>query len=478
LADVLALGAVELVAAIKRGDITAEAYAARALEQHGRLRHLNALTWIDEAKVLEAARTVDLKRQHGEALGSLAGLPVVVKDNIDTVGFPTSAGTGGLKTLMPKFDAPVAAALWRAGAYLFAKANMHELAGGGTSSNPAFGAVGNPHDPARIAGGSSGGTAAALAARIAPAGLGSDTAGSVRIPSALSGTAGLRPTIAGGKLYSDDGMVPLVNNLDTIGPMARNLADVALLHSTITGQIVSKGTLKGTRIGVPRAPYWDDLDDDVRAVSEAALDKLRDAGAVLVDVDWRSMMDAALPVFQTLLTIGFKGDLAAYFAHQGLKFDAREVIERIESRDTKHLFTMSRDAVLSPADAKAAQTILRTRIQEQYRELFRSHGISAIAFPSEPMTAPLIAKNGDSFEDEILVGGKSVSKLFVLIRNTGITCAIGAPGITFPAGLAPNGMPVGLELDGMTGDDAALLGLGLAAEMAVGPLPAPKLALG
>ncbi len=474
--NLLDLTAVELVGAIRRGEIAAEAYCRAALDRQRKLRHLNAITWIDEARALEAARAADLRRGRGATPGALSGLPVVVKDNIDTVGFPTSAGTAALKGLMPKADAPVVAALWRAGAYLLAKANMHEMAGGGTSSNPVFGPVRNPYDPTRIPGGSSGGTAAALAARVAPAGLGSDTAGSVRIPSALCGTAALRPSIAGGKLYSDAGMVPLVNATDTIGPMARTLGDVALLHTAITGQPVTRGALAGVRIGVPRAPYWEDIDADVATVAGAALARLEDAGAVLVEVDWRPLMDAALPVFQTLLTIGMKGDLAPYLAECAPGLDAAAVIEQIKSRDTKSLFVMSRDTPLTAEQARETQSTLRARIQAQYRDLFRAHELAAIAFPTEPMTAPRIAEGGDNFEDEIMVGGKSVNTVFTLIRNTGITCALGVPGVAFPAGLARNGLPVGLELDGQAGGDAALLGLGIAAEAAVGPLPPPNLA--
>jgi indoleacetamide hydrolase len=186
---------------------------------------LNALTWMSEEKLLESARRSDLARTRGEALGPLAGIPVVVKDNIDTIGFPTSAATSSLKDNHPTGNAPIVDALEARGAYVFAKANMHELAGGGMSSNPVFGPVRNPYDRARVAGGSSGGTAAAIAARMAPIGLGTDTAGSVRIPSAFCGTVGLRPTSVGGKRYSSDGIVPLALDLDTAGPMARCVAE-------------------------------------------------------------------------------------------------------------------------------------------------------------------------------------------------------------------------------------------------------------
>jgi mandelamide amidase len=471
------LTAVAAAATIRRGEMTAEAYVGGLLAQNERLRHLEALSWIEPERVREAARAVDLARARGEALRPLAGLPIVVKDNIDTLGFPTSAGTAGLKGLMPRADAPVFAALQSAGAILFGKANMHELAGGGTSSNPAFGFVRNPYDPARTPGGSSGGTAAALAARIAPAGLGTDTAGSVRIPSALSGTAGLRPTIAGPrKLYSDAGVVPLVADLDTVGPMARTMEDVALLHAAITGQTVNPVTLPGLRIGIPRGFHWDHIDADVEAVTTAALRRLSDAGAILVDIDCAGLVEAVESVFGTLLRNGFNTDLAAYLAANGPPFDAAPVIEAIQSRDTRALFRLSRETVFAPGAVEAARTTQRAAIQERYRSLFKTHGIAAIAFPTVPLTAPPIPAAGDSFEDEVIVAGRPENKVMILIRNTCIACGLGAPGISLPAGLAPDGLPVGLEFDGLPGDDAALLGLGIAAEVAIGRLPPPALA--
>ena len=396
MSDPIDLSAREAIAHIRDGAMKAEAYAARLIERQRALAPLNAVAWMDEDRLLEAAHRVDRARRRGETLGPLGGLPVAVKDNIDTLGFPTSAGAASLKSLTPKADAPVAAALWRAGAILFGKANMHELAGGGTSSNPAFGFVRNPHDPARTPGGSSGGTAAALAARIVAAGLGSDTAGSVRIPSAFCGTAALRPSIAGvRKLYSDDGVVPLAADLDTIGPMARTIADVALLHEAISGQSVPTKELKGVRIGLPRGHHWEALDDDVQGIAEAATARLREAGAVLIDVDFSAFASAAQPIFETLLVNGFKSDLAIYFARHAPQFDAAEVIGRIESRDTKRLFDMAREADFAPQAIAAARGASRERVQAQYAEIFRDNGLDAIAYPTEPLTAPLIPPGGD-----------------------------------------------------------------------------------
>ena len=472
--DAIDLSAREAVAHIRDGAMKAEAYAARLIERQRALAELNAIAWMDEERLLEAAHGLDKARLRGRPLGQLGGLPVVVKDNIDTVGFPTSSGTASLKSFRPRADAPMAATLWRAGALMFGKANMHELAGGGTSSNPVFGFVRNPHDPTRTPGGSSGGTAAALAARIVAAGLGSDTAGSVRIPSAFCGTAALRPSIAGARrLYSDEGVVPLAADLDTIGPMARTIDDVALLHEAITGEAPTRRKLKGARIGVPRGHHWEALDDDVRSVAEAAMARLGDAGAALIDVDVSALAAAARQVFDILLINGFKGDLAIHFARHAPHLDAAEVIGRIASRDTRRLFEMAQAAPFPPEAIVAARTRQREAVQAQYAEIFRSSRLDAIAFPTEPLTAPLIPADGDAFDDEVVVGGRRVNKVGVLIRNTAMTGAIGAPGVSIPAGLTGAGLPVGLELDCLAGGDAALLGLARAAEGALGPTPPP-----
>ncbi len=474
MADPIDLSAREAVAHIRDGAMKAEAFAARLIERQRALEGLNAIAWMDEDRLLEEARGVDKARLRGARLGPLGALPVAVKDNIDTVGFPTSAGTATMKSFMPQADAPVAATLWRAGALLFGKANMHELAGGGTSSNPVFGFVRNPHDPARTPGGSSGGTAAALAARIVAAGLGSDTAGSVRIPSAFCGTSALRPSFAGvRKLYSDEGVVPLALDLDTIGPMARTVDGVAPLHEAIAGETIPKIELRGVRVGLPRGHHWEGLDDDVPKVADGATVRLRDAGAILIDVDVSDFAPAAWRVFEILLINGFKGDLAIHFARHGLHLDAAEVIARIASRDTRRLFDRARDAAFPPEVVAAARTRQREAVRAQYAEIFSAHRLDAIAFPIEPLTAPVIPASGDEFEDEVVVGGKSVSKVGVLIRNTAMTCAIGAPGVSIPVGLTDSGLPVGLELDGLAGGDAALLGLAVAAEAALGATPPP-----
>jgi mandelamide amidase len=472
----LELSAEEAVRRIARGELRAEEYASHLLSRSRELKSLNTITWIDEARVLEAARTVDRRRARGERPGQLAGMPVIVKDNIDVAGTPSAAATLTLRDNIANSNAPVVQRLLDCDAIFFAKANMHELAGGGTSSNPGFGIVRNPYDRRCIPGGSSGGTAAALAAQIVPAGLGSDTAGSVRIPSALSGTAGLRPTILPKKLYPDAGVVPLALDLDTIGPMARSVADVALLHSAITGTpFPTVLDLHGLRIGVPRRPYWEDLEPEVERVTADALAKLRSAGAILVDVDTESYYPLASEVYRTLVMYGIKCDLRPYLADISQKVTLEQIIAGIASRDTKTLFESARDQEISAAEIHQARTASRQRISSAYQDMFRKHQLAAIIFPTEPIVAPLIKESGDLRDDEIDLNGKMQSKNFLLLRNTHVTGALGVPGISLPAGLSKQGLPVGLELDGLAGQDSELLGVGMAVERVLGPLPAPTL---
>lgn len=188
----------------------------------------------------------------GDEPGPLAGISLILKDNINTADMPTSGGTPALQNNVPPKDAPIVSRLRRAGAIIVGKGNLHELSSGGTSNNATFGAVQNPHDPACVPGGSSGGVAAAVAAGITRAGIGTDTAGSVRAPAALCGVVGFRPTTG---RYPGAGIVPLTASYDTAGPISLTVADAALLDSVLacTPNDVQKVQLDQLRFGVPRA---------------------------------------------------------------------------------------------------------------------------------------------------------------------------------------------------------------------------------
>src|SRR5581483_9917331 len=231
-ATLVGLSAVEAVAAMRAGDLKCEEYAQALLDRSASLKSLNAYISQDRDAVLEAARAADKKRASGATLGALHGLPVPIKDSINTKGLPTTSGTPALRNFRPKQDAPVAKMLFDAGALLLGKTNLHELSFGWTSNNLAFGAVHNPYDPARIPGGSSCGTAVAVATAMAPAGLAEDTCGSIRVPAALSGIKGYRPSKF---RWPAEGVMPLTTIFDTVGPHARSVADLILFDSVVTG---------------------------------------------------------------------------------------------------------------------------------------------------------------------------------------------------------------------------------------------------
>ncbi len=293
MADSSSPTAAEIVAAIRNKKMTAVGAVQAALERAEQLKDLNAFIILNKDGALAAAAKVD----SGEKTGALAGLPIVVKDNINTADMPTTAGTPALQNARPTGNAPSLQKLLDAGAIMIGKTNMHELAFGITSTNlsPFAGPVKNPYDKTRIPGGSSGGTAAAVAARIVSCGLGSDTGGSTRVPAALTGTVGLRPSVGNGgpeRRYDDANLVvPISHTRDTIGPMGRTVADVALLDSVITGTATAQAEpLRGKRLGIP-ASFWSGLDRDVEVIAKAAREKLAEAGVVLVDADMAGLFE-------------------------------------------------------------------------------------------------------------------------------------------------------------------------------------------
>ena len=473
--QILKLDCIDLLARIRDGSLRSEHVSARFLQEHERLRSLNVITSIDPSNVLSRARDIDRIRDKGARLLPLAGLPILVKDNIDTVGLPTSAGTPSLKQHYPRVNAPVVERLLEQGAILMGKANMHELSGGVTSSNPTFGFVHNPYNLDLIPGGSSGGCAAAISARIVPAALGTDTGGSVRIPAALCGTVGFRPSIYPRKLYSQQGVVPVALDLDTIGPMGRSVADVALLHATIVGQrFVPQRSLEKARIGVPRVPYWVDLDPEVERVAEAALARLRDQGALLVDIDLHEIRDVASKIFSTLCS-EMISDLRNFLRTQVPSVSMHDLTEQIASRDVRSAYAVEEKGPAAPGSLLLnARGAGRDAIRAAYGAVFRQHRIEAVVFPTTVIPPPPIRTAGDDYNEMIELNGRAVSTFWTLVHNTLTAPALGAPALSLPAGLTSKGLPVGLEFDGLPGNDSALLALGMAAEAAIGRVPAPS----
>src|SRR5687768_14258358 len=225
------LTAAQAAEEIRDGRVTSVELINALADAIERKKDLNAFIAFDRDAALKQAKASDALGQKGKFKGPLHGVPIVVKDNIHVAGYANTAGTPALKNFRPARSAPVVRRLLAAGAIVIGKTNMHELAFGITSNNAEFGPARNPYDPKRMAGGSSGGTGNAIAARLAPAGLGSDTGGSVRIPAAVNGIAGLRPTL---HRYSQVGVTPISSTRDTPGPMARSVSDLIVLDSVVT----------------------------------------------------------------------------------------------------------------------------------------------------------------------------------------------------------------------------------------------------
>jgi len=260
--------------------------------------------------------------------------------------------------------------------------------------------------------------------------------------------------------------VPLSYDLDTIGPIARTVGDVALLNSVITGRPTPRSAaLQGLRIGIPRPVYWDGLDSEVAEVMESGLTKLRESGVVFVDVDTSAINELAARVFGVLLNAGFQDDLAAFLGKNAPDIAASQVIAGILSKDVAAVFELMRGHEIPPELLVQARGPLRDELRRQYVQMFQSNGIAAIAFPTEPIVAPLITAEGDFGDD--------AASAMILVRNTLPTCAIGAPGLSLPAGLSAAGLPVGIELDGLPDEDEKLLSIGLAVEKVLGRIRGP-----
>jgi amidase len=457
----------DLQAAMAAGRTTAvalvDAYLARIAAYDHAGPALTSLIRVNPRARAEAA-ALDAERRAGRVRGPLHGVPVIVKDNYDTRDMPTSAGSLALATSQPARDAFVIARLREAGAILLAKSNLHELAAGITSISSLGGQTRNPYDPTRCPGGSSGGTGAAIAASFAAVGWGSDTCGSIRIPSAYANLVGLRPTMG---LVSRTGIVPLSHTQDIGGPMARTVADLAVALDVTVGLDEADTTthrlrgrapvrfsaalrpdaLRGARIGV-FLPYFRDTDGEVADTVRSAIAALRAQGATVVDV--------AMPEFDTLLAntsainAETKFDLLRYLAAvPGAPVrSVREILDRgLFDRQLEARFrvvdTVSAEDTPWHRTILARQGALRARVDA----LMDSLRLDALAYPAmRQKPVPL---------GEVQGGG-----------TCNLSAQSGLPAISLPAGFGADGLPIGLELLGRAFADTQLVAYAYALERA------------
>ena len=465
----------ELQLAMATGQITARAlteyYLARIDRYDQRGAALNSMAFINADALAEADR-LDSERVSNGPRGPLHGIPVVVKDNYETQGMPTTAGSRLLHGFQPDHDAHLVERLRAAGAIILGKTNMHEFAYGITSQGSAFGVVKNPYDPTRNPGGSSGGTGAAIAANFATVGMGSDTCGSIRIPAAHNNLVGLRGTQG---LSSRRGIVPLSHTQDIGGPIARSVTDLALvLDATVgfdpgdpqTAQSVgnvppsyldglSPGALAGKRIGVVEdLLLFDHEDSEVVAVIGRATAELAAAGAELVRVRF-SNLDAILNVEPTgffVLAHDFKTDINAYLARHP-DAPVKTLTEILASGE----YDQSVDQVLRVSESMGPESEPVYRSALAQRQLIREavlaamaeQNLDALAYPTIRRKAALLYEPQDG-------------------SNCQLSAKSGLPAISMPAGFTEDGLPVGLELLGQPWSEPTLLAMAYAFEQVAG----------
>ncbi|MTH76931.1 amidase family protein [Paracoccus aestuariivivens] len=464
----------ELLAEIASGRITAVAAVQQALDAITGWSELNALAHSNAVAALARAAKVDA----GEVSGPLAGLPIVVKDNIQVAGLPAAAATPGLQDAIAKSDAPVLAKLVEAGAIVVATTNMHELAFGISGYNPTYQAgsevgVRNPYDLTRFAAGSSSGTGAFVGAGAVAAGLGTDTGGSVRLPAAINGVSGLRPTLG---RYPGQGLVPISRTRDTAGVLAASVSDIELMDRVITGDAeVQPVSLQGLKLGLG-AEFLAGLDADVQAVWDQVKAQLEAAGVEFVTVDVAEIFDlnhqVSFPV-----CFGEAGDhlrdyLAAYVPGKTIE----DVVAAMASPDVRATYesfvlpgklpTPDGQLVDIAPIYRHAIEVARPALIAAYVKLFAESGVEAVIFPTTPLVATTQGPEASAPE----VFGS-------FIRNADPSSNAGIPGLSLAAGLGPvTGLPVGIELDGPEGSDRRLLAIGMAIESLLGRTSLPEAA--
>jgi aspartyl-tRNA(Asn)/glutamyl-tRNA(Gln) amidotransferase subunit A len=478
MSDLADLGLRQFADGLRRGDFTSEQVTRAALERIGRLEPaVHAYLRVDGEGALEAARRADRGTGDLERRPALWGAPIALKDNLCTRGVPTTCASRILERFVPPYDATVVAKLREAGAVFLGKTNLDEFAMGSSTENSAFGATRNPWDPATIPGGSSGGSAAAVAAGECLAALGSDTGGSIRQPAACCGVSGLKPTYG---LVSRYGLVAFASSLDQIGPMARSVEDCALLLEAIAGHdpldstsvpgpvppyaaALGDGRLEGVRVGVVREFFAAGLDADVERAVREAVRALEGAGARVREVSLPHGKHS-VAVYYILATAEASSNLARY---DGVKYGhraagARDLIEQYRRTRTEGfgpevrrrimLGTYALSSGYYDAYYRKAQQV-RTLILNDFAAAFRD--VDVLAGPTAPTAAFRI---GEKSDDPLQM---YLSDIFTISVNLA-----GVPGLSVPCGFTAAGLPVGLQLIGPAFGEQTLLRVGHAYQLA------------
>ena len=472
----LPAGARAIAGDIAAGRVSAVEVCRDALDRVAHVNpSLNAFNLVAGERALERAAHIDGLRASGAALGPLAGVPIAIKDNLCVRGMRTTASSRILDTFIAPYDATTITKLEQAGAVIVGKTNCDEFAMGSSNENSAYGPVRNPWAGDRTPGGSSGGSAAAVAAACVPLALGSDTGGSIRQPASFCGVTGLKPTYGRVSRY---GLLAFASSLDQIGPITRNVGDAALaltvlagpdpMDSTAAREAVPDfttgldGNTRGVRVGVPRAFVSEGVDASVLRAFDTALDALRATGATLVDIEL-PYAKYAIPVYYLVCTAEASSNLARY---DGVKYGYRSPEA---NQSLKAMYSRTRDEGFGPEvkrrimlgtyvlsagyyDAfylKAQQ--VRTLLKQDYDRAFES--VDVVAMPTSP-TPPF--KLGEKTDDPLQM---YLADIFTVSVNL-----VGLPGISVPCGFVDeprsggtDRLPIGLQFVGKMFDEATIL---------------------
>jgi aspartyl-tRNA(Asn)/glutamyl-tRNA(Gln) amidotransferase subunit A len=444
---------VELSLRLRRKEISPAELTRACLDRIEKLNPtLNAFITVTDESALAEARAAEIEIARGEWRGPLHGIPIAIKDLIDTAGTRTTAASAVFERRVPTEDAEVVKRLRRAGAVILGKNNLHEFAYGGSSLVSFFGDVHNPLNTAHIAGGSSGGSAAAVAAGLCYAAIGTDTAGSIREPAALCGCVGIKPTYG---RVSARGVIPLAWSLDHVGPLAATVGDAAAVLQAIAGydpldvgsadvpasdyvSALREGT-KTLRVGIPREHFYDDLDDEIRATVEQAIAVISTFVAEVREMKIEVSSDRTV---QAAESCAYHADNVARVP----ELYQPETLRRIRSGEK----------------ISAAEYILRRRELDLERRRARNifAKVDVLVTPTTPIAAPAIA---DLKKDPAALRPAEL----ILLRNTRPFNVCGLPAISVPCGFTKSGLPIGLQIAGPHWREDLVLRLAHAYEQAV-----------
>lgn len=478
--------AYELSQMMKNGEVSSVEITKSVFERIKAVEpKIDAYVTLDEENALKAAQEIDNKRAAGEELPELAGIPIGIKDNISTKGLKTTCSSKMLANYVPPFNATVMNKVYENGMVVTGKLNMDEFAMGSSTENSYFKPTHNPHDIDRIPGGSSGGSAAAVAACEAIVSLGSDTGGSIRQPASYCGVVGLKPTYGS---VSRFGLVAFASSLDQIGPLGRTVKDVAMLQSVINGHDRMDATsayrtysdlsaglesgVSGLKIGLPKEYFGKGIDDEVKSGILNAVKALEAQGAVVKEISLPST-DYALSSYYIISSAEASSNLARY---DGVRYGFRaenydgliDMYEKTRSEgfgDEVKRRIMLGTFVLSSGfyDAyyKKAK-LLQRRISEEFSEAFSD--VDIIATPTVPTTAFKIGENTD---DPLKMYATDICTVTVNIA--------GLPAISVPCGKDSKNLPIGLQLIGEKFTEQKLLNTAYTYEQLVGGFAMPEL---